>query len=86
MKSLGLNIRSNNWKDIIPFLTKHHNTLTRLHIYKYDMKLSFPISFINLQELVISDLYKDELQHMIFPKLQIFKILYVFNNSSNSLP
>ena len=38
LKSLGLNIRGNNWKDIIPFLTKHHDTLTRLHVQYISIK------------------------------------------------
>ena len=88
LKSLGLNINTygNYWKDIIPVLAKHHNTLTRLHLYKFDIKLSFSISFINLQELVISNLYiHDESQHTIFPNLQIFKLLRISHFSNNCL-
>ncbi len=33
LKSLGLMIYGNDFKDIIPVLTKHHNTLTKLHVY-----------------------------------------------------
>jgi len=47
-----------DWTDIIPALTtKHYDTLTILYIYsdKEDMPLSFIASFLNLQELNISN-------------------------------
>jgi len=80
-------------KDSIPVLSKHHNTLTKLHLYNEhsDLSLSFIASFINLQELVISSFYSiyNELQHMIFPNLQVFRIVYLseydvdFSDSEN---
>ena len=75
-------------KDIIPVLTNHHNTLTRLHVqHKYSKGvLSFITSFINLQELVISHLYMDKkLQHTIFPNLQILKILHDDSNPNSGM-
>ncbi len=72
-------------KDIIPVLSKHHHTLTKLHVFivNQDTSLLFIASFINLQEHVISSYNYNELQHMIFPNLQVFRILYIslFSNS-----
>src|SRR6266540_4321323 len=76
LKFLGLTVYNKNYLQvIIPTLSKHHNTLTRLHIIieEEDTILSFISSFKNLQELVIASYsIPDELQHMIFPNLQIF--------------
>ncbi len=72
-----------DWLDIIPALTKHHNTLTKLRIHVDDIdekevSLSFIASFKNLQELVISFLFSrvvfNKLQHVIFSNLKILKI------------
>ncbi|CAB4430295.1 unnamed protein product [Rhizophagus irregularis] len=75
---------TNDWKDIIPTLTKSTNTLTTLHIYSYyckDLSLSFIASFLNLQEIILGfeginlEDFK-ELQNIFFPKLQILRIPY----------
>jgi len=80
LKSLGLVYKNKYVKDIIPVLSKHHNTLTKLHIHIIDENMytifSFISSFRNLQELVIFSTYiPDELQHMIFPNLQVFRFI-----------
>ena len=64
---------------IIPSLTKHHNTLTKLCISSYSKKdISFIAPFKNLQELVIPALsenfFRFELQYATFPYLQILKL------------
>ncbi len=63
LNSLGLTIYNNKYvKDIIPVLSKHYNTLTKLHISIGDEVLSFFLSFRNLQKLVIlSSYFPDEL-------------------------
>ncbi len=87
LKNLTLSAyEDKDWTDIIPVLTtKHYDTLTKLHIHsdKENMSLSFIASFLNLQELVISNLndvssFKEfnELQNVTFSKLQILKIPY----------
>ncbi|GBB84939.1 hypothetical protein RclHR1_11510003 [Rhizophagus clarus] len=91
LKILTLSIYMESWTNIIPSLTKHSNTLTKLRIYYEDDHINYyflPLSFIslfsNLQEIIFSftcltvpDL-KDfkNLQHVKFPKLQILKFLY----------
>src|SRR5207253_1435051 len=73
-----------SWSDIIPALTRHPNTLTKLHLYGEHnyLPLSFIPSFSNLQEIALvfydSIFYEDfkELQHVIFPKLKILNIPY----------
>src|SRR6266542_1652941 len=73
-----------NWTEIIPSLTKHLATLTKLHLVSFseDVPTSFVSFFPNLRELNISfyeEKYFDdfkELQHVTFPKLQILKIPY----------
>ncbi|CAG8762257.1 12438_t:CDS:2, partial [Funneliformis caledonium] len=68
-----------DWFNIIPALTKHDNTLTKLCIHSNnDVPLSFVSSFINLQELIISirvpfDRFNG-LKYASFTKLRIFKI------------
>ncbi len=74
-----------DWGNVIPALKRHHNTLISLRIYcdTEDMPLSFIALFVNLQELVISNFYGEisfkefnELQHVAFSRLRIFKIPY----------
>ncbi|RIA92325.1 hypothetical protein C1645_736423 [Glomus cerebriforme] len=69
-----------NWISIIPALTKHSNTLTRLHLHGCDdnmLSLSFIGSFPNLQEIKFSFFNEnnfedfERLQYVNFPKLQI---------------
>jgi len=87
--TIGLTVSHNFLRDITPLLTKHHNTLTRLHIFNSDKDtmLSFVASFINLQELVIASTCSayNGLQHIILPNLQIFKILYTFDSSDSEI-
>src|SRR5687768_2938831 len=67
------------WAEIIPPLTKHSITLTKLDLVSFgeDVPMSFVALFSNLQELCIAFYeefdFKDfkELQHVTFPKLQI---------------
>ena len=77
LKSLGLEICGNGLKEIIPSLSKHHHTITRIHIKALeDESLSFVASFRNLRELIITSCYdRNELQYMIFPNLQSFGYL-----------
>ncbi len=89
LKSLGLKVKNNGYLiDIIPILTKHCNTLMRLHVYTADVDttLSFVSSFRNLQELVISTPHiHNELQHIVLPSLQVFKIPYVLNPNTTKV-
>ncbi|RIA90184.1 hypothetical protein C1645_823681 [Glomus cerebriforme] len=71
-----------DWTDIIPVLTKHFNTLTKLHIngeFEF-IPLSFVASFSNLQEIRFLFIDGSEfegfetLQYVTFPKLQILNI------------
>jgi hypothetical protein len=83
LKSLGLSAYGGNWKDVVPVFKKHRNTITRLHVKSiYYVGLSFVASFTNLQELVLSTYYYDELQHITFPGLQIFRILHPVYSSN----
>ena len=77
LKSLGLEICGNGLKEIITSLSKHHHTITRIHIKALeDESLSFVASFRNLRELIITSCYvRNELQYMIFPNLQSFGYL-----------
>ncbi len=92
LKSLDLKLYKNKCvKDIIPVLSKHHDTLTKLHIDKTYENISFFSSFRNLKELVIFSTYiTDELQHMIFPNLQVFGFIdhshsYYFSKSNSKI-
>src|SRR6266480_1353163 len=64
---------------LIPSLTKHPNTLIKLHIHGLKIPLSFIAKFTNLQELVLTYDYAysfknfKELQYITFPQLQILK-------------
>jgi hypothetical protein len=79
----------NSWESIISTITKHSNTLTRLHLCSDDhnnLPLSFVSLFSNLQEIIFSFLesadFEDfkELQFANFPKLQVLKIPYYCPN------
>ncbi|GBB96343.1 hypothetical protein RclHR1_02730015 [Rhizophagus clarus] len=85
LKYLSL-IQYNNtdWREIIPSLIKHSNTLTKLKIYKRKYckieQSSFITRFTNLQELVLLFRYKiyfdelnNKLQYVTFPHLQVLK-------------
>ncbi|CAB4389915.1 unnamed protein product [Rhizophagus irregularis] len=80
LKNLILSSSNGNWTDIIPTITNHSNTITKLKLYSNcDSSFSFVSSFSNLQELMISFLIGDLkdleiLQYVNFPKLQILKI------------
>jgi hypothetical protein len=85
LKYLSL-IQYNNtdWREIIPSLVKHSNTLIKLKIYKRKYcrieQLSFITSLTNLQELVLLFRYKNyfdelnnKLQYITFPQLKVLK-------------
>src|SRR5439155_1098714 len=85
LKELSLYVyyEEGNWTKIIPSLTKHDDTLTKLHLYsdRDDLSLSFVALFPNLQEIKFSFVYGNpeafrELQNITFPKLEILKIPY----------
>ncbi|RIA83782.1 hypothetical protein C1645_833262 [Glomus cerebriforme] len=76
-----------DWTDIIPALTKHSNTLTKLHLNSTYNNRTLPVSFValfsNLQEIKISFTstfgkiqFRDfgKLQYVTFPKLQYLSI------------
>ncbi|PKC62397.1 hypothetical protein RhiirA1_465177 [Rhizophagus irregularis] len=71
-----------SWNDIIPVITEHSHTITKLKFRSDDdSSFSFISSFSNLQELLFSFLdgvLEDfrRLQYVNFPKLQILKIPY----------
>ncbi|RIA95183.1 hypothetical protein C1645_817029 [Glomus cerebriforme] len=84
LKDLSLiqSYNSTDWKDIIPSLTKHSNTLIKLKINggENDGPLSFITTYKNLRELVLlfdyNDAFEDfeELQFVTFSQLQILKL------------
>jgi hypothetical protein len=86
LKSLTLITFDGSWTNsIIPVLTKHSHTITKLKFYGYIRlysSLSFVSLFSNLQELIFSFFdgiyFEDfkELQHVKFSNLQILKIAY----------
>ena len=57
IKELGLIYRDGGSKDIIPALSKHNHTVTRLHIISGQFNLASITSFRNLLEHVISSPY-----------------------------
>jgi hypothetical protein len=74
---------SYSWKDIVPALAKHSNTLEKLKLHwdYNDTPLSFVSLFINLQEINFSFVGLQfegfrELQYVTFPKLQILKFSF----------
>src|SRR6266498_1342763 len=82
LRLLAQDKNCDNWEDIIPALTKHHNTLLKLHVYGGNgNRLPFIALFVNLQELVLSNLFGgdvfeefNELQYVTFLNLRILKI------------
>ncbi|RIA81275.1 hypothetical protein C1645_837269 [Glomus cerebriforme] len=79
-----------NWTEITQTLTKHSNTLTKLHLNCYcinNLSVSFIASFLNLQEIKFSSgspifieriQFRDfeKLKDVTFPKLQYLSIPY----------
>src|ERR1043165_20457 len=69
-----------DFKAIIPALTKVSNTLIKLdlNMRRFHAPLSFVGGFVNLQELVLSignhDVYFKHLRRNIFPRLRVFKL------------
>ncbi|GBB91188.1 hypothetical protein RclHR1_18350002 [Rhizophagus clarus] len=84
LKSLTLSSDEGSWKDIVPILTKHSHTITRLRLYSdnRDLPYSFISLFTNLQEFVFSymdgSIFEDfkMLQYVKFSKLQSLNIPY----------
>ncbi|GBC00960.1 hypothetical protein RclHR1_04010007 [Rhizophagus clarus] len=86
LKDLSLiqSYNSTDWKEIIPSLIKHSNTLIKLKINggENDGPLSFITRFKNLQELVLffdyNDAFEDfkELRFVKFSQLQILKLSF----------
>jgi hypothetical protein len=81
LKKIALSVYDEKWTDIIPVLTKHSQTITKLQLYSHDnndLPISFVSSFTNLQEFIIS-LFDgtdcEKLQYVEFSKLQNLKIL-----------
>jgi hypothetical protein len=78
----------NNWKNIIPTLKKHSNTLKKLHLYSNnnDLPLSFISLFSNLQDISFSFFgetcgtryFEDfnNLQHVIFTGLKTLRFYF----------
>src|SRR5207248_10500712 len=70
---------NDDWANITPALIKHSNTLTKLCLYRYRIRLLQLQSFFNLQEIeFIFDTqtqfeYFKKLQFVTFPKLQSLK-------------
>ena len=56
LKNLTLLAIGASWANIIPALTKHSNTVTKLHLYGYEENLPFSFVglFSNLQEIIFS--------------------------------
>ncbi|CAB4387435.1 unnamed protein product [Rhizophagus irregularis] len=84
LKHLTLSAFDGSWADIIPAVSKHSRTITKLNFYgsNSNSTFSFISLFSNLQELIISffdavdfENFK-KLQYVNFPKLQILKIPY----------
>ncbi|GBC50672.2 hypothetical protein GLOIN_2v1876960 [Rhizophagus irregularis DAOM 181602=DAOM 197198] len=84
LKDLNLSaFDDGSWTDIIPAITKHSHTITKLKFHSDDdiSSFSFISSFSNLQELLFSFLggvLEDfiKLQYVNFLKLQVLKIPY----------
>jgi hypothetical protein len=80
LKSLTLIQDHDDCSVIVPSLTSHSNTITKLVVQgvaSYE-PLSFIAGFINLKELVISFDYRDdceEIQNIYFTQLQILKFV-----------
>ncbi|RIA87510.1 hypothetical protein C1645_740070 [Glomus cerebriforme] len=81
-----------DWTDIIPTLTKHSNTLTKLHLdseYNHDLPVSWISLFSNLKEIKFSYVTMnhglqfgdfEKLQNVTFPKLQYLSIPFYCTN------
>ena len=74
-----------NWADILPALTKHTDTLTKLHLYIDGdiLPLSLVSLFLNLQEIKITMHSKPEefkVLHVNFPQLQTLKIYVKYSS------
>ncbi|PKY16065.1 hypothetical protein RhiirB3_520906 [Rhizophagus irregularis] len=56
LKNIALSAFDGSWADIIPFLTKHSDSITKLHLYSDEdnLPLSFIDLFSNLQEIIFS--------------------------------
>ena len=70
-----------NPADMIPALTKHTDTLTKLHLYIDGdiLPLSLVSLFLNLQEILFDGMQFNDfkkLQYVTLPKLQTLKISY----------
>ncbi|GBB87226.1 hypothetical protein RclHR1_13670007 [Rhizophagus clarus] len=84
LKTLKLSAYDSSWKNIIPALKNHTNTITKLHLYgdSGNLPFSFVSSFTNLQEFIFSFIdginFEDFkiLQYVNFSKLQTLKIPY----------
>jgi hypothetical protein len=84
LKNLTLSSFESTWKDIIPVLTKHSHTITKLQLYgdSSDLPFSFVSLFTNLQEFIFSFLggthFEDfkMLQNVNYSKLHTLKIPY----------
>jgi hypothetical protein len=84
LKNLELSTDKRSWANIIPVLTKHSHTITKLRLYgdSSDLPSSFASLFTNLQELIFSFLdgthFEDfkMLQYVNYSKLHTLKIPY----------
>ncbi|PKK62316.1 hypothetical protein RhiirC2_855758 [Rhizophagus irregularis] len=84
LKKLSLSAFEKSWADIIPAITKHSHTITKLQLYggNEELPLSFISLFSNLQEFLFSFFdgtgFEDfrMLQYIKFSKLQVLKIPY----------
>ncbi|UZO00764.1 uncharacterized protein OCT59_011883 [Rhizophagus irregularis] len=80
----------NNWKNIIPALAKHSNTLKKIHLYSNnnDLPLSFISLFSNLQDIRFSFFggtfgQNNEHLNLCIPKFcpNLKSFLAIFNNN-----
>ncbi|PKC02515.1 hypothetical protein RhiirA5_503999 [Rhizophagus irregularis] len=84
LKTLALSAFDGSWANIIPTITKHSHTITKLQLYgdNEELPLSFVRLFSNLQEFIFSFYdgtgFEDfkMLQYVHFSKLQVLKIPY----------
>jgi hypothetical protein len=84
LKNLTLSAYDGSWESIIPAITKHSQTITKLQLYgdNNNLPFSFVSSFLNLQEFIFSFFggvdFKDFkiLQYINFSKLEVLKFPY----------
>jgi hypothetical protein len=84
LKNLELSTYKGSWANIIPVLTKHSHTITKLRLYgdSSDLPFSFVSLFTNLQEFIFSFIegthFEDfkMLQYVNYSKLHTLKIPY----------